>query len=141
MDIKLFVKMQEIPGVEQVGDKEFRIRDNRIFLVENNIIYIEAMGEQTDEIAEAHFELHNIICKSISHRLSYLINLNNAGKSSHRARMVWQEMSDLENAGKVALFGIHPVARLLATFVIGGKQYKNIRFFNTKEEAKSWLRE
>ncbi|MBN2347738.1 MAG: STAS/SEC14 domain-containing protein [Bacteroidales bacterium] len=126
--------------IKQNGGKEFLIEENKIWIIENNIIYIEANGEQTVEIAALHLELDKLLQKQIQGKLNYLINLNRAGKSSPAARKVWQKISESETTLKVALFGVHPVARILATFVMGVTNKKDIRFFNTKNEAILWLK-
>jgi len=65
--------------------------------------------------------------------------LNNCGKNEPGARLIWSQISDEENTNKVALFGMHPVARVLASFVMGITNRNNQRFFKTKEEAVNWL--
>lgn len=67
--------------------------------------------------------------------------LNKAGKSSPEARLIWQQISGLEKTNKVAKYGLNPVARVLASFVIGVYHKSNMRFFSTKEEAMTWLLE
>lgn len=137
-EIKEILAIKEI---KKISDNEFRIQDNKISIIDNNTIFIEAIGEQTDEIASASIRFQKILANRFSGNLNFLISLDKSGKHSSGARKIWREMSDLKNTGKVALFGIHPVARLLASFVIGGRHYKNIRFFNTREAAESWLNE
>jgi len=50
-------------------------------------------------------------------------------------------MLEHERTGKVALFGLNPVARVIASFVMGVTRKKDMRFFKTREEALAWLRE
>ena len=52
-----------------------------------------------------------------------------------------QEMFENEQNEKIALFGIHPVARVIASFVMGATKKKDIRFFKSREEAFLWLKE
>ena len=131
--------MSEEVKIVQISEDEYRIKDNKIRIIEGNIIFIEPQGEQTDSIAKAHLEHNNMLSRQISGNLNYLINLNRAGKSSPVARKVWQKISELPVTNKVALFGIHPVARILATFVIGVTSKKEIRFFNNETEALAWI--
>jgi len=126
--------------LQQISEKEFRVGNNKVFLLEDDIIYIEAYGEQTDEIAFAHLNHNEILVKQLSGKINYLVNLNDAGKSSPKARRIWQELSEAETTNKTALFGMHPVAKLLASFVIGVTKRKNMRFLNSREEAVNWLK-
>ena len=50
-------------------------------------------------------------------------------------------MLENEKIGKVALFGLHPVARVIAAFIMGITRKKDMRFFKSKEEALAWLKE
>jgi len=50
-------------------------------------------------------------------------------------------VSEYEKTGKVAVFGLHPVARVIASFVMGVSKNKDMRFFKAKEEALAWLKE
>jgi hypothetical protein len=133
--------MPEKSEIIKINDREFQIGENKIILIEDNIVYVIANGDQTDRIALAHIQHTENIGKQITGKLNYLINLNNAGKNSPGARKVWQDISDMEIINKIALFGIHPVARVLASFVIGMTKRDNIVFFDKKEEAINWIKE
>jgi hypothetical protein len=50
-------------------------------------------------------------------------------------------MDEDTKTGKTAFFGMHPVARVIASFVMGVSPNKMMRFFKTKEDALIWLRE
>ena len=52
-----------------------------------------------------------------------------------------QEAFEDEKIGKVALFGLHPVARVIASFVMGVTKKEDMRFFRTKEEALAWIKD
>jgi hypothetical protein len=124
----------------KISDTEFRIGDNHVFLLtEENMIYIEVDGVQTDAIADAHLKLFELLITDNQENIRFLINLNNAGKSTSKARQIWQEISESEFTNRVALYGIHPVAKVLATFVTGILKKNNVRFFKNKAEALSWL--
>jgi len=48
---------------------------------------------------------------------------------------------EAEGVGKVAMIGMHPVARMIMSFVMGITQKKDICVFKTKEDALKWLKE
>lgn len=125
------------------SDREILIGENRIYLGEDNILYITIVGEINDKIAlefkNTIFELNRRFGKKV--RNSF-IDINKAGKVSSEARKLFKELSeDTEiGGGKSAIFGLHPVARVIASFFIGISSHKHNRFFKTTEEALAWLK-
>ena len=73
--------------------------------------------------------------------MNVFIDLNKAGKGSPEARKIWKKLTENEKTGRVAFFGLHPVARVLASFTMGVSKNKDMRFFKTREEALEWLKE
>jgi hypothetical protein len=121
--------------------REFLINQNKHYLGDDNIIYVSAVGEQTDESAMAQKEVELCLLDLAKDNVCYLIDINQAGKNSPKARRTWRELIDHDKVNKIALVGLHPVARVLAAFVMGVVSKKEMRFFKTKEEALNWLRE
>ena len=122
-------------------EREIWIGENRVYLGEDNILYVTLSGEVDEEteieINEACYKLLNMI----EGKVKTLIDLNKAGKTSPGARKRQREISEHEKIGRVALCGMHPVARVVASFVMGVSSNKDMRFFNSKEEALAWLKE
>jgi len=122
-------------------EREIWVGENRIYLGEDNMLSLTILGEVDEEIEiginEACLKLMNMV----EGRVNTLIDLNKAGKTSLGARKRQVEISGHEKTGKVALFGLHPVARVVASFFMGISQKKDVRFFKTREEALAWLKE
>lgn len=134
--------MPEIITVSRVNDYEMQIGENRTTLLPDlNIIHVVAVGEQTTEIANLQREIASEFFKMTNGKIHFLIDLNRAGKNSPEARKTWTQLSEHEKTSKVAIFGLHPVARVLASFVIRVSNSNNQRFFTTQDEAMSWLLE
>lgn len=116
------------------------IGESRYYLGEDNIIYVIGKGKMEEkdipvwEKAIINFE------KKIEGKINILIDLNEAGEQPPKTRDSWNEFCKRERIGKVALFGMHPVARVLASFVMGISKNKNLRFFASKEKALKWLK-
>lgn len=70
----------------------------------------------------------------------YLVDFDKAGRPSPEAGKVWRKITHDRLTGKVAVFGTHPVARVLGAFFIGLSRQKHMRFFKSEEEALEWLR-
>ena len=128
------VKMEE-------KDREIWVGENRIYLGEDNILYITVVGDIDEKIAIAVKEADLKFKNMVDENFDVLGDLNKAGKQSSEARKIWQEMIEHERTGKVAMCGMHPVARVLASFVMGVTRKKDTRFFRTKEEALTWLKQ
>lgn len=111
----------------------------RIHLGEDDILYITPVGEADEQHAAKGKE----ICLKLMNRfgkkkMNVLVDLNSADKQSPKARNQWRNLAEMQD--KVALVGLHPVARVVASFVMGISTKKDLRFFKTKEEALAWLK-
>ena len=122
-------------------DREIWVGENRLYFGEDNICYITVVGEVDEEIAIAIKEADLKFKNTIEEKLNILADLNKAGHQSSEARKIWKDMTEGNKTGKVAMFGMHPVARVLASFVMGVSRNKDMRFFNSKDEALAWLKE
>jgi hypothetical protein len=88
------------------------------------------------DIVQATFHLAKNVDK-----ISILIDLNNSGQPSTEARKSFLQTTNNPKINKVALWGLHPVARVLASFVLGISKNENMRFFKTEEAALKWIRD
>ncbi len=122
-------------------EREIMLGKNRIYLGEDDIFYLTLVGDIDEKMAlefkEVIFELNRRFGKK---RRNSVIDINKAGNVSSEARRVFRELSEDDEigSGKAAIFGMHPVARVIASFFIGSRD-KNQRFFKTREEAMVWL--
>ena len=121
--------------------REIWVGENRLYLGEDNILYVTLVGEQDEKtpivLKEAIDKTKNIV----EGRVNVLIDLNKAGRPSSRGRKAGQEVLEDERIGKVAFCGLHPVARVIASFIMGVTRKKDMRFFKTEKEALAWLKE
>ena len=122
-------------------DREIRVGENRLYLGEDNVIYCTIVGEVDEKTAIMGKESSIKLINMAEGRVKVLMDLNKARKTSSNARKIFSGMSEHKKVKKIALFGIHPVARLLASFFMGKAKKKDLRFFKTKEEALAWLKE
>ncbi|MGQ7867995.1 SpoIIAA family protein [Sunxiuqinia sp. sy24] len=125
----------------EISKDEMWINHNCIRLIEGNIFHITASGEQTSEMAYTYLDLFDKMLSGSAQPVSYLIDLNQAGKNSSGARKLWTQIGDDSQTHRIALFGLHPVALVLASFVIGVSNEQKMRFFKTEQEAMAWLKE
>jgi hypothetical protein len=124
---------------EENSDNKIMAGENATYLIHENIIYVVAIGEQTEESALYQKEVTKIFTSRLTGQVNYLINLNKCGKNSIEARHVWKGISEEDRTDRVALFGMNPVAKVLASFFMGIVGRKNQRFFSNKEDALEWL--
>ncbi len=122
--------------------REIWVGKNRIYLGGDNIIYITNVGEIDEKMAISIIEAVVKLTNQVEGTVHTLTDLKKAGKTSPRARKVFQELTDQEGTqGKIAFFGVHPVARVIGTFFMGISKKKDMRFFKSKEEALAWINE
>lgn len=125
--------------IQKISETEFNIGENKLSLIEGNIIHVITQGEQTIEIALIYKEICETLSANLEGKINYLIDLNKCGKNSPEARGIWKVESELGKTNKVATYGLNPVSRVIASFVIGNLKKGDMRFFKTKEEALSWI--
>jgi len=127
--------------IKQISEREIWIGESRFYLGEDDIFYETIVGKQDEKTVTVALEYHNKFKNMVKGKMKMLINLNNAGHLSSEARKIGKKTFEDEKIGKVAMFGMHPVARVLASFVMGVTKKEDMRFFKTKEEALAWLKE
>ena len=127
--------------VRQVSEREIWVGESRFFLGEDNILDITNVGEIDEKTAIAMKEALLKLMNMVEGKVHTLTDLNKAGKTTPQARNIFQGLAEHEKAGKVAQVGMHPVARVLGSFVMGVSKKKDFRFFKTREEALAWLKE
>lgn len=125
--------------IKYVSEKEMWVGGNKTFLTDQNIIHVIAIGEQTADLALLQKEINFKLFELAGGKINFLIDLDHCGKNSPEAREIWKKLGEDERTNRVAIFGLHPVARVLANFVIGTSKRQNQRFFKTEEEAMMWV--
>lgn len=122
-------------------NQEIKIGENRLYLDENDILHVTLIGEVDEKTAiklnEAHFKYMDMV----NGKINCLVDLNNAGRQSVKVRRKGKEFLEDERVGKVALFGLHPVARVIASFVMGVTKKSDMRIFKSEKDALDWLNE
>jgi len=122
-------------------EREYWIGRSEFYLGEDNILYETIVGDIDEKYAIAARELTLKLMGMIEGKAKVLVDLNHVGKPSAEARRIGREMFENEKTEMIALFGLHPVARVIASFLMGVTRKKNMRFFKSKEEALAWLQE
>ena len=134
--------MEEKPvEIKQVGEREIWVGESRFYLGEDNILYVAVVGEQNERTATEMRKVANKLQNMVEGKVNFLIDLNKAGTPSSGARRIIKEMHEDEKLAKIAIFGLNPVARVIASFIMGVAKKKDQRFFKTKEEALAWLKQ
>lgn len=121
--------------------RESSIGEYKLYLDEDNIINVIAVGETDEKLAISIKEAGIKLLNMVEGKANILIDLNKAGKSSPEAKKIKRELTEHERTGKVAFIGIHPVAKVIASFFIGITRKKDISFFKKKKDALAWLKE
>ena len=127
--------------IKQVSEREIWVGDHRFYLGEDNIIYCTTVGEIDDEIAIKFDEATLKLMNMVEGKANLFIDLSRTGVATSKSRKMGKRMFENEKIGKIAMFGMHPVARVVASFVMGVTNKEDMHFFKSKEDALSWLKE
>jgi hypothetical protein len=127
--------------VKQINEREIWIGENIFSLGEDNILYETIVGESDDEMGIALEEATNKLKKMVKGKVDILVDVNRAGKPTHKTRERARKSFEDEKVGKVVLFGMNPVGRVITSFVMGVTGKKDMRLFKSKDEALVWLKE
>ena len=122
-------------------EREIWVGKSRLSLGEDNILYLTVVGIVDEKTVSAIIVAILKIRGKMEGKIDLLVDITEAGKPLPGARKIGKEWLEDEKIGKVAIFGTHPVARVIASFFMGISQKKDMRFFKTKEEALAWLKE
>jgi len=122
-------------------EKEIWVGKSRFYLGEDNILYETVVGEVDEKMVRAMNDATNKLTDTVKGKVNVLVDLSRTGKSTLGARKQARERLEVEGIGKVALFGLHPVARVLASFFMGVTRKEDMRFFKTREEALAWFKQ
>jgi len=125
--------------------KEMQVGESRFCYDEDDILYIEIAGEYNEQnalaIRDAFLEMLGMAKKNDEGKIKILVNSNAAKKPTPEARKMFSKLMEDESVGKIAIYGSNPVIRVIASFVIGFSKNKNIKIFNSKEDALAWFKE
>lgn len=121
-------------------EKEIWIGESRLYLGDDNIMYETIVGDFDEQCAKAALEASLKLIENAEGQVKLLIDVNRAGKPSKEARDIFMKFLEQKKLGKIAIFGMHPVARVLASFGMGLSRKEDMRFFRTRDEAFSWLK-
>ncbi len=122
-------------------DREIWVGENRFYLGEDGILHVTMVGDTDEKIELEILEAHRTLRSKVEGKVNTFTDLTNMGKPTPGARKMAKEGLEEEGIGKIALFGLHPVARVVASFIMGVSKKEDMRFFNSKEGALAWLRE
>ena len=122
-------------------DTDIWVGESRLLLDEDYILYETVVGYIDEKDAIAFQDASEKLRSMVKGKVNTLVDLSRAGKPTPKAREVGRKRMENEYIGKIALFGQHPVARVIASFFMGVTRKKDMRFFKTKEKALVWLKE
>jgi hypothetical protein len=131
----------EITEKAETRQKEIWVEKNRIYLGKDNVLNFINVGEMTENIATECCDAMLKLVSDQEKEVDFLIDLGKGGKLSPAARKILKEFTKKHVHGKLAFCGLHPVARVLASFFMGPAKKKEMRFFKTKGEAEMWIKD
>jgi hypothetical protein len=124
-------------------EKEIKLGPNRLYFGEDKIFHAILVGDLSAEIVNISYEFfeRNKNENMINGKVRIFADLTHSGKPSMEARKLTYLFSESKDIGKFAIIGMNPVAKVIAAFFMGNTRKKDIKFFNTKEDAIEWLKQ
>ena len=123
------------------NEKEIFVGNNRFYLGEDNVLYITVEGEFNEKLATGIEDAYLKLMKKSGRKTNLLIDSTEMGQPSSVARKIIKRMTEHKFTGKVSVYGTNRVSRMLAAFIIGLSNNKNMHFSKSKEEAINWLKQ
>jgi hypothetical protein len=68
--------------VKQISERKIRINESKMYLGEDNILYVTVIGDSDENTAIAHLEVYQKLANIVSGKVNVVIDLNNAGKQT-----------------------------------------------------------
>lgn len=136
--------MHKIKPCMENNSRTARLGECTWLLDEDNVLHIHSEGNIDGDFARECIKVSERLIEAVQGQIDMLIDTNKTGKQSSEARQIWKEFSERPIVRRVAVHGLHPVARVAASFITGilSPDGKNkTKFFKTREEALAWLNE
>jgi len=127
--------------IRQISDKEIWVGQNKLKLGEDGILYESLVGDLDAGLSLALKTAAFKLIATAQGVINTLVDLSLTGKPSYEARRIHNKKYNSAAFGKVAYYGAHPVARVIASFFMAIIDKKNMRYFKIKEDALAWLKE
>lgn len=126
--------------IKQINDREIWINDGHMLLGDDNIIYCISLKEPDEQHALAVNDWLLKLAMRVEGRANVFLDISDTKRPTVKAKKIFSQMIQHKKIGKFAFFGAHPVARVLASFMIGIMGKRDVRFFKKKDEAIGWLK-
>ncbi len=124
---------------DTILDGEANTPRNEVSCADNIVFYV--MGAPVDTEEAVRLSSVGTECVNGGEAQYVLIDLQQSTQFSSSARKIWVEFLQNDKIKKTALFGGNMFVKTLATIVISATGKKDIKFFNNKEEALTWIKE
>ena len=113
--------------------------ENRMELLQDNILYVGLVGALDEKIATSIIEALPEFYKG-PWKVSCLIDFSKSGEISAEAKKLFINLAKDGKIGKVAVIGLSFFTRAAAWVFIRTLPKKDISIFKTEEDALSWLK-
>ena len=115
---------------------------HEMHLGDDNILRVKFWGDFDQADVEAYMADFQPIVESATDTIHFLVDVSQVGKASAGARRIFGEMfSDPHPlTGRSALVGASRYIRVVAGFVMRVTGAKNMRIFESEDEAVAWLK-
>lgn len=113
--------------------------ENSVYLGQDGILRIICVGDQDEASARQMAQQMLATAKAAPGQIKVLFDATRAGKFSVEARQIAARSLAAAMGGKAAIVASSAPMRALGLFLAGRQNARNMRFFDTRKEALSWL--
>jgi hypothetical protein len=115
---------------------------SKVYLDKEGIIHVDSIGSQTkNEVLKVRKKVLKL-GETVHGKMKIITNLTNVTNVTSGSRKATVESVQLEEVGKIAIFGASTFNRVVASFIIKASGMVNkVQYFKNEEEALKWLKE
>lgn len=124
-----------LPNPQSVGVGKYNIT-----VEEDGILRVHVSGQLDEEAMNSLTEELRRILEKRSGKANILVDAIAGVEISSKARKIGARMAKWPRIGRIAIYGVGVVSKVLALFMIEISGKENMKFFENEEEALKWLR-
>ena len=125
--------------IREISEKEIWVEKCKVELGDDGIFYQSLAGDIDEEIVAALQKAFLKLINLVNGDIIAFVDLSESGMQYSKARKKAIAGFEQMKIKKIALYGVHPVAKVIANFFMSAANNDKVRMFNSKEKALEWL--
>ena len=132
---------REVEKMINGNEREILAGENRFYLGKDNIIYVTLKGKiDYDTLLKMRGAFFKILIAG-NEKCNILAINKKTENLTLNFKKIFKEVSECDNFGKVAVLNLNPKPSGFSSLVARLSKNENLDFFDSREDALSWLNE